>query len=103
MTDSTLGEAAQAEDLLVRIDKIEAAISDSRGVVPVAEDAQAETVDAAFVARDQLTEGPGVASQVGGEQGLVGRVGHDVSVTFATPPRNLPPPSCDRLVNQISR
>ncbi|MEU7988741.1 FAD-binding oxidoreductase [Streptosporangium canum] len=32
-----LGESAQGEDLLVRIDKIEGAISDSRGVVPVAD------------------------------------------------------------------
>ncbi|MEV4243146.1 FAD-binding protein [Streptosporangium canum] len=32
-----LGEAAQGEDLLARIDKIEDAISDSRGVVPVAD------------------------------------------------------------------
>ncbi|MEV3924095.1 FAD-binding oxidoreductase [Actinomadura coerulea] len=31
-----LGEAAPAQDLLVRLDKIEGAISDSRGVVPVA-------------------------------------------------------------------
>ncbi|MEU4827143.1 FAD-binding oxidoreductase [Actinomadura sp. NPDC023710] len=31
-----LGEAAPAKDLLVRLDKIEGAISDSRGVVPVA-------------------------------------------------------------------
>ncbi|TYB45866.1 FAD-binding oxidoreductase [Nonomuraea sp. PA05] len=31
-----LGEAAQGQDLLVRLDKIEDAISDSRGVVPVA-------------------------------------------------------------------
>ncbi|MEV4184656.1 FAD-binding oxidoreductase [Streptosporangium canum] len=31
-----LGEAAQAQDLLARIDKIEGAISDSRGVIPVA-------------------------------------------------------------------
>ena len=27
---------------------------------------------------------------MGGEEGLVARVAHDVSVTFATPPRNLP-------------
>ncbi|MGI5328460.1 FAD-binding oxidoreductase [Actinomadura nitritigenes] len=31
-----LGEAARVQDLLVRLDKIEGAISDSRGVVPVA-------------------------------------------------------------------
>ncbi|GLY86949.1 FAD-binding oxidoreductase [Actinoallomurus iriomotensis] len=32
-----LGEAAQGEDLLVRLDKIEGPISDSRGVVPIAD------------------------------------------------------------------
>ncbi|WP_339153553.1 FAD-binding oxidoreductase [Actinomadura luteofluorescens] len=32
-----LGEAARAQDLLVRLDKIEGAISDSRGVVPIAD------------------------------------------------------------------
>ncbi|WP_026411331.1 FAD-binding oxidoreductase [Actinomadura oligospora] len=32
-----LGEAAQGADLLARIDKIEGAISDSRGIVPVAD------------------------------------------------------------------
>ena len=73
------------------------------GVLPVSEDPQAEAVDAALVAGDQLAEGPGVAAQMGGEEGLVARVAHDVSVTFATPPRNLPSSSGDRLENQISR
>ncbi|WP_329240518.1 FAD-binding oxidoreductase [Actinoallomurus sp. NBC_01490] len=42
-----LGEAAQAQDLLARLDKIEDAISDSRGVVPVADlgDITAEPTD----------------------------------------------------------
>jgi hypothetical protein len=42
-----LGEAAQAQDLLTRLDKIEGAISDGRGVVPVADlgDITAEPTD----------------------------------------------------------
>ena len=69
------------------------------GVLPVAEDPQAEAVDAAFVARDQLAEGPGVASQVGGEQGLVARDAHDRRTASAIPMR-YPPPSGGRFVNQ---
>ena len=57
------------------------------GVLPAAEDPQAESVDAALVARDQLAEGPGVAAQVGGEQGLVARVAHDRRTASATPMR----------------
>ena len=55
----------------------------------------------AFVARDQLAEGLRVASQVGGEESLVARDAHDRRTTFAIPPRNLPPSSWGRLVNQI--
>jgi hypothetical protein len=55
-----LGEAAQGEDLLARIDKIEGAISDSRGVVPVADlgDIAAEPTDPApSIARAELLTG----------------------------------------------
>ncbi|QFG24566.1 FAD-binding oxidoreductase [Actinomadura sp. WMMB 499] len=55
-----LGEAAQAEDLLARIDKIEGAISDSRGVVPVADlgDIAAEPTDPApSIAHAELLTG----------------------------------------------
>ncbi|MGW5685552.1 FAD-binding protein [Nonomuraea sp. NPDC003754] len=55
-----LGEAAQAEDLLARIDKIEGAISDSRGVVPVADlgHIAAEPTDPApSIARAELLTG----------------------------------------------
>jgi hypothetical protein len=69
------------------------------GVLPVAEDPQAEPVDAAFVARDQLAEGPRVASQVGGEESLVARDAHDRRPASAIPMR-YPPPSWGRSVNQ---
>ncbi|MDF2704395.1 MAG: FAD/FMN-containing dehydrogenase [Nonomuraea muscovyensis] len=55
-----LGEAAQGEDLVARIDKIEGAISDSRGVVPVADlgDITAEPTDPApSIARAELLTG----------------------------------------------
>ncbi|MDX6239812.1 MAG: hypothetical protein QOG10_4627 [Kribbellaceae bacterium] len=55
-----LGEAAQGEDLLARLDKIEGPISDSRGVVPVAElgDITAEPTDPApTITRAELLTG----------------------------------------------
>ncbi|MFI9552895.1 FAD-binding oxidoreductase [Nonomuraea endophytica] len=55
-----LGEAAQGEDLLARIDKIEDAISDSRGVVPIADlgGIAAEPTDPApSIARAELLTG----------------------------------------------
>ncbi|HEY3683695.1 MAG TPA: FAD-binding oxidoreductase [Streptosporangiaceae bacterium] len=57
-----LGAAAQAEDLLVRIGKIEGAISDSRGVVPVADlgDITAEPTDPVpAISRAELLTGLG--------------------------------------------
>jgi hypothetical protein len=73
------------------------------GILAVAEDAQAEAVDAALVTGDQDAEGAGVASQVGGEEGFVARVAHEVRETLVTPPRYLPSLSWGRLENQISR
>ncbi|MFK4041624.1 BBE domain-containing protein [Nonomuraea wenchangensis] len=55
-----LGEAGQGESLLVRIDKIEGAISDSRGVVPVADlgaIAAEPTAPAPSIARAELLTG----------------------------------------------
>ncbi|MEO3807002.1 FAD-binding protein [Nonomuraea sp. B1E8] len=55
-----LGEAAQGEELLARIDKIEGAIADSRGVVPVADlgDITAEPTDPApSITRAELLTG----------------------------------------------
>ncbi|MBG0821136.1 FAD-binding protein [Planomonospora sp. ID91781] len=55
-----LGEAAQGEDLLARLDRIEGAISDSRGVVPVADlgDIAAEPTDPApSITRAELLTG----------------------------------------------
>ncbi|MGW0485256.1 FAD-binding oxidoreductase [Nonomuraea sp. NPDC003214] len=55
-----LGEAARAEDLLARLGKIEGAISDSRGVVPLAElgGITAEPTDPApSIARAELLTG----------------------------------------------
>ncbi|MER7366476.1 FAD-dependent oxidoreductase [Nonomuraea wenchangensis] len=55
-----LGEAGQGEDLLVRIDKIEGAISDSRGVVPLADlgaIAAEPTAPAPSIARAELLTG----------------------------------------------
>ncbi|MEV5554704.1 FAD-binding protein [Nonomuraea wenchangensis] len=55
-----LGEAGKGEDLLVRIDKIEGAISDSRGVVPVADlgaIAAEPTAPAPSIARAELLTG----------------------------------------------
>ncbi|MEV5893667.1 FAD-binding oxidoreductase [Nonomuraea fuscirosea] len=55
-----LGEAAQGQDLLARLDKIEGAISDSRGVVPVADlgGIAAEPTDPApSIARAELLTG----------------------------------------------
>ncbi|WP_440074089.1 FAD-binding protein [Streptosporangium sp. OZ121] len=55
-----LGEAAQGEDLLARLDKIEGAISDSRGVVPLADlgDITAEPTDPVpSIARAELLTG----------------------------------------------
>src|SRR4029450_13439031 len=69
------------------------------GVLPVAEDAQAEAVDAALVAVHQLAEGLRVAAQVGGEQGLVRRGAHDRRPDSPRPVQ-YPPPSGGRLVNQ---
>src|SRR4029453_5507707 len=69
------------------------------GVLAVAEDPQAEAVDAALVAGHQLAEGPGVAAQVGGEEGLVARAVHDRRPASAIPMR-YPPPSWGRSVNQ---
>ncbi|MEV0632651.1 FAD-dependent oxidoreductase [Nonomuraea wenchangensis] len=55
-----LGEAGQGESLLVRIDKIEGAISDSRGVVPLADlgaIAAEPTAPAPSIARAELLTG----------------------------------------------
>ncbi|MFD8531745.1 hypothetical protein ACFV0L_30460 [Streptosporangium canum] len=63
-----LGESAQGEDLLVRIDKIEGAISDSRGVVPIADlgGIAAEPTDPApSITRAELLTGLDAVQMVG--------------------------------------
>src|SRR6266511_2055292 len=55
------------------------------GVLAVAQDPEAEPVDAALVPGHQLTEGRPVAFEMGGQQFLVAGAVHDLSVASAMP------------------